>query len=64
MSLGIYIAVLVLAIVAVVMVKLIRSTSKTSAFSMQSRCTTCGHKKGFLKCPFCHPSTNDRPPEW
>jgi predicted Zn-ribbon and HTH transcriptional regulator len=53
MALGIYIAVVIIAIMAFVMIKLIRSTSKTSYFGEPSRCNTCGRKTETPNCPFC-----------
>jgi hypothetical protein len=53
MALGIYIAIVVIAIMAVVMIKLIRNTSKTSYFGEPDRCNTCGRKSQTYDCPFC-----------
>jgi len=53
MALGIYIAILVIAIMAIVMIKLIRNTSKTSYFGEPGRCNTCGRKSQTHDCPFC-----------
>jgi recombinational DNA repair protein RecR len=53
MALGIYIAVVIIAIMAFVMIKLIRSTSKTSYFGEPSRCNTCGRKTETPNCHFC-----------
>ncbi|MDH3617420.1 MAG: hypothetical protein OES14_01825 [Nitrosopumilus sp.] len=53
MALGIYIAIVVIAIMALVMIKLIRNTSKTSYFGEPIRCQTCGRRKQTLECPFC-----------
>ena len=53
MALGIYIAIVVIAIMAVVMIKLIRRTSGTSYFGEPSRCNTCGRRRKTQDCPFC-----------
>ena len=53
MALGIYIAIVVIAIIALVMVKLYRNTSKTSYFGESNRCKTCGRRKETQDCPFC-----------
>jgi FtsZ-interacting cell division protein ZipA len=53
MALGIYIAIVVIAIIALVMVKLYRSTSKTSYFGEPNICKTCGRRKETPNCPFC-----------
>jgi predicted Zn-ribbon and HTH transcriptional regulator len=53
MALGIYIAIVVIAIMAIVMIKLIRNQSKTSYFGEPSRCNTCGRRKETPDCPFC-----------
>jgi len=57
MALGIYIAIVVIAIMAVVMIKLIRNTSKTSYFGEPSRCNTCGRRTETPDCPFCKPNS-------
>ena len=53
MALGIYIAVVVISIIAVVMFKLFRNTSKASYFGEPSRFNTCGRKTQTPNCPFC-----------
>jgi len=53
MALGIYIAIVVIAIIGVVMIKLIRNTSKTSYFGEPDRCKTCGRKNQTSSCPYC-----------
>ncbi|MDH3277028.1 MAG: hypothetical protein OEL77_03040 [Nitrosopumilus sp.] len=53
MALGIYIAIIVIAIMALVMIKLIRNTSKTSYFGEPNRCKTCGRKSQTPNCPYC-----------
>jgi len=53
MALGIYIAVVVISIIAVVMFKLFQNTSKTSYFGEPNRCKTCGRKTQTPNCPFC-----------
>lgn len=53
MALGIYIAIVVIAVLALVMVKLIRNTSKTSYFGEPDRCQICGRKSPTSVCPFC-----------
>jgi hypothetical protein len=57
MALGIYIAIVVIAIMAAVMIKLIRNTSKTSYFGEPSRCNTCGRRSQTPDCPFCKPNS-------
>ncbi|HUU48358.1 MAG TPA: hypothetical protein VMW55_06215 [Nitrosopumilaceae archaeon] len=53
MALGIYIAIVIIAIMAFVMIKLIRNTSKTSYFGEPDRCKTCGRKSQESSCPYC-----------
>jgi predicted Zn-ribbon and HTH transcriptional regulator len=53
MALGIYIAIVIIAIMAIVVMKLIRNTSKTSYFGEPNRCHTCGRKTETADCPFC-----------
>jgi len=54
MALGIYIAIVVIAIMAVVMIKLIQNTNKTSYFGEPNRCITCGRKTATSVCSFCN----------
>jgi Tfp pilus assembly major pilin PilA len=53
MALGIYIAIVVIAIIALVMLKLYRNTSKTSYFGESKRCQTCGRMTESSNCPYC-----------
>ncbi|MDH3677950.1 MAG: anaerobic ribonucleoside-triphosphate reductase [Nitrosopumilus sp.] len=53
MALGIYIAIVVIAILAVVLLKVIQNTSKTSYFGEPSRCKKCGRKSETHECPYC-----------
>jgi hypothetical protein len=53
MALGIYIAIVVITLMAIVLIKLIRSTSKTSYFGEPKRCFTCGRRTETPNCPFC-----------
>jgi len=53
MALGIYIAVVVVGILAVITIKLIRNTDKASYFGEPNRCRTCGRKSQTDTCPFC-----------
>jgi len=53
MALGIYIAIVVIGIIALVMLKLFRNTSKTSYFGEPNICKTCGRTKKTLDCSFC-----------
>ena len=54
MALGIYIAVVVIGIIAVVMFKLVRNTSKTSYFGEPAKCKICGRASQTPNCPFCN----------
>lgn len=54
MALGIYIAVVVIGIIAVVMFKLFRNTSRTSYFGEPTKCKTCGRPSQTPNCPFCN----------
>lgn len=53
MALGIYIAIVVIGIIAIVMFKLFQKTSKTSYFGEPVRCQTCGRITQTSNCPFC-----------
>jgi CDP-diglyceride synthetase len=53
MALGIYLAIIVIAIIALVMLKLFRNTSKASYFGEPNLCKTCGRRKKTPDCPFC-----------
>ena len=53
MALGIYIAIVIIAILAVIMIKLIRNTSKTSYFGQLNKCKICGRKTHDTSCPNC-----------
>ncbi len=53
MAIGIYLAIIVIAIIALVMLKLFRNTSKASYFGEPNRCKTCGRRSKTLDCPFC-----------
>jgi len=59
MALGIYIAIVVIAILAVVMIKLYQNTSKKSYFGEPNRCDICGRRSQTPKCPYC--KANSRP---
>ncbi|MDH3611194.1 MAG: hypothetical protein OEM79_05465 [Nitrosopumilus sp.] len=54
MALGIYIAIVVIGIIAVVIFKLYRGTSKTSYFGEPNKCKTCGRRSQTPNCPFCN----------
>lgn len=53
MSLGIYIAIGIITILAFIMIKLYRNTSKTSYFGQQNKCKICGRKTHDLTCSKC-----------
>jgi hypothetical protein len=53
MALGVYIVIVVIAIMAIVMIKLIQNTGKASYFGEPKRCNTCGRKSETPDCPFC-----------
>jgi len=53
MAIGIYIALVIIAILALVLIKLIRNTSKTSYFGEPTLCNICGRKSQSSKCPYC-----------
>lgn len=53
MAIGLYIAVVIIAILAIVMLKLYRNTSRTSYFGEAKRCKICGRKTTDETCPFC-----------
>jgi hypothetical protein len=53
MAVGIYIAIVVIGILAFVFYKLIRNTSKTSYFGESKRCQICGRKTQQITCQFC-----------
>lgn len=58
MAIGIYIAIVVIGILAFAMVKLIQRTSKTSYFGEPNRCANCGRKTQTPNCPFCNTKSN------
>ncbi|NIM25246.1 MAG: hypothetical protein GTN35_01925 [Nitrososphaeria archaeon] len=53
MAIGLYIAVVIIGILAVVFYKLIRNTSKTSYFGEDKRCQICGRKTQEITCQNC-----------
>jgi len=53
MALGIYIAIVIIAIMAFGLIKIIQNTSKTSYFGEPDRCKTCGRKNQTSSCPYC-----------
>jgi lysophospholipid acyltransferase (LPLAT)-like uncharacterized protein len=53
MALGIYIAIVIIAILAFIMIKLIRNTNKTSYFGQPNKCKICGRKSDDPTCPHC-----------
>ena len=53
MALGIYIAIVIIAILALIMIKLIRNTSKSSYFGQPNKCKICGRKTQDTTCPKC-----------
>jgi len=57
MAIGIYIALVVIGILAFAIIKLIQRTSKTSYFGEPSRCNTCGRRTETPDCPFCKPNS-------
>ena len=53
MALGIYIAIIIITILALILIKLIRNTSKTSYFGQSNKCKICGRKTRDTTCPNC-----------
>jgi len=53
MAIGIYIAIVIIAILGFVLIKLIQRTSKTSYFGEPNRCVTCGRRIQTSNCPYC-----------
>jgi hypothetical protein len=61
MAIALFLGIAVAVIVTLVVAKLLRGTDRTSAIGGATTCSTCGRKKGFLRCPHCNQNRENLP---